>query len=77
MFNLHSYTFRANYSPQDDKYIGTCDQVPSLSHIDKDIPSTIKGITELVLGVIADLNKDEDNDKHSTAETETESSSKP
>ena len=69
MIKLRSYTFRVNYSPQRDAYIGTCDQFPRLSYVDADLATAIKGITHRVLYVLDDPEMENDDEQKTTGHT--------
>jgi hypothetical protein len=42
------YTFRAEWSSQDNKWVGRCAEFPSLSWLDPDKSEALSGITRLV-----------------------------
>jgi predicted RNase H-like HicB family nuclease len=49
------YTYRVRWSREDDEYLGTCAEFPSLSHLDADQDAAMHGIRDLVAAVLADL----------------------
>jgi predicted RNase H-like HicB family nuclease len=49
------FTYRVSWSEEDGEYVGTCAEFPSLSHLDADQEAALRGIRELVGGVIADM----------------------
>ena len=49
------YTYRVRWSKEDGEYVGTCAEFPSLSHLDADQEAALRGIRELVVGVVADM----------------------
>lgn len=51
---LH-YTYRAEWSPEDDEWVGLVAEFPSLSHLDADPVEAIRGIRDLVEAVVADM----------------------
>ena len=51
MVKLTSYKFRVEWSQEDREYVGTCDQFPSLSHLDSDKFAALRGIQDLVKSV--------------------------
>jgi hypothetical protein len=47
------FTFRAEWSTEDQAYVGTCDQYPSLSHLEeRSAQAAYAGILKLVAEVI-------------------------
>ena len=55
------YTYRVAWSPEDEEYVGTCLEFPSLSWLGKSTRSALTGIERLVGDIVADL---KDNDEH-------------
>jgi predicted HicB family RNase H-like nuclease len=51
------YTYRVTWSEDDQEYVGLCSEFPSLSWLDKEPESALKGIREIVQGVIKDMGK--------------------
>ena len=51
------YTYRVIWSEDDNEHIGLCAEFPSLSHLDKDMIKSLKGIKSLVSNVIKDMQK--------------------
>ena len=49
------YTYRVTWSEDDQEYVGLCSEFPSLSWLDKDPESALKGIREIVENVIKDM----------------------
>jgi hypothetical protein len=49
------YTYTVRWSEQDQEYVGTCAEFPSLSHLDTDSYVAYAGIRELVGGVVAEM----------------------
>ena len=49
------YTYRVSWSPEDEEYVGTCVEFPSLSHLDGDPVAAVQGIRALVQSVVADM----------------------
>jgi predicted HicB family RNase H-like nuclease len=49
------YTYRVSWSADDDEYVATCAEFPSLSHLDADPEAALHGIRELVRDVVADM----------------------
>jgi predicted HicB family RNase H-like nuclease len=49
------YTYRLSWSDEDQEYVGTCAEFPSLSHLAADPLEALKGIRELVKDVVADM----------------------
>ena len=52
------YTYRVAWSEEDGEYVGTCAELPGLSHLDPDQAVTLAGIRDLVAGVIEDIRED-------------------
>ncbi len=49
------YAYQVVWSEADQEYLATCLEFPSLSWLDSTAPKALKGMTEIVRGVIADL----------------------
>jgi predicted HicB family RNase H-like nuclease len=49
------YGYRVTWSPEDGEFIGTCAELPSLSHLDADRSEALNGIVALVQDVVADM----------------------
>ncbi|MCL2791355.1 MAG: type II toxin-antitoxin system HicB family antitoxin [Desulfobulbus sp.] len=49
------YTYRVTWSEEDQEYVGLCVEFPSLSWLDQDQESALKGIRQVVADVVADL----------------------
>ena len=52
------YTYRVIWSEDDQEYVGLCTEFPSLSWLGKTPESALKGIREVVEGVIKDMRRD-------------------
>jgi predicted HicB family RNase H-like nuclease len=51
---LH-YTYRVEWSPEDDEWVGLVAEFPSLSWLAADPVAAMQGIRDLVEGVVADM----------------------
>jgi len=51
------YTYRVIWSEDDQEYVGLCTEFPSLSWLGKTPESALKGIREVVEGVIKDMRR--------------------
>jgi len=49
------YTYRVRWSEEDEEYLATVAEFPSLSWLDESMPDALSGLVALVSGVIADL----------------------
>ena len=49
------YTYRVTWSAEDQEYLGTCIEFPSLSWLDEDEDEAFRGIRKLVREIIADM----------------------
>lgn len=49
------YSYRVGWSPEDDAYVGTVVEFPSLSWLDADRASAFGGIQSLVEDVVAEM----------------------
>lgn len=49
------YTYRAEWSHDDGEWVGLVVEFPSLSHLDPDPVEAVRGIRDLVEGVVADM----------------------
>jgi predicted HicB family RNase H-like nuclease len=55
MVDIKHYTYRVLWSEEDQELIGLCAEFPSLSHLDQDQVSALKGIIALVKDVVSDM----------------------
>ena len=55
--NLHHYTYRVEWSEEDQDFVGLCVEFPSLSWLAPDPPAACRGICKVVADVLADLEK--------------------
>ena len=46
------YTYRVSWSEEDEEYVGTCAEFPSLSHLAETKVAALQGIEELVADVV-------------------------
>jgi len=53
-----SYTYRVIWSQKDQKFVGLCNEFPSLSHLDPDDAKALKGIKNLVTSVGKEMDAD-------------------
>ena len=51
------YTYRVTWSEDDQEYVGLCAEFPSLSWLDKEPESALKGIREVVNSVVKDMTR--------------------
>jgi predicted HicB family RNase H-like nuclease len=51
------YTYRVVWSPEDQEFVGTVLELPSLSWLEPDSGSAFSGIQQLARDVVADLEK--------------------
>ena len=51
------YTYRVIWSEDDQEYVGLCTEFPSLSWLGKTPEAALKGIREVVEGVIKDMRR--------------------
>lgn len=49
------YTYRVSWSGEDEEYVATCAEFPSLSHLNADPEAALHGIRALVSDVVADM----------------------
>ena len=52
---LDRYTYRVAWSPEDEEFLGTCAEFPSLSWLASEPEAALKGIRQVVADVVADL----------------------
>jgi predicted HicB family RNase H-like nuclease len=53
--NNDFYTYRVTWSVEDNEYIGSCIEFPSLSWLATDQESALRGIRKVVAEVVADM----------------------
>jgi predicted HicB family RNase H-like nuclease len=51
------FTYRISWSDEDEEFVGTCAEFPSLSHLDVSQDAAWRGIRTLVNDVISDMRK--------------------
>lgn len=54
-FAASRYSYRVAYSDDDQEYVGTCDEFPSLSYLHIQASKAFAGIRNLVSGVVRDM----------------------
>lgn len=55
MGDHHHYTYRVTWSEEDEEWVGTCIEFPSLSHLAAAAGEAVCGIQGLVEDVVADM----------------------
>lgn len=55
MSSAEHYTFRVTWSPEDQEYVGTVAEMPSLSWLAPTQEEAFQGIRQLVTDVVADM----------------------
>jgi hypothetical protein len=56
--NAAHYTYKTFWFEPDQKFVGTCVEMPGLSHLDVDAEAAGRGIRELVSFVVDDMIRD-------------------
>lgn len=51
------YTYRVTWSDEDQEYVGLCAEFPSLSHLAPSPEKALRGIRQLVAGVVRDMQR--------------------
>lgn len=54
---IDRYTYRVTWSEQDQEYVGLCAEFPSLSWLESDPESALRGIRALVGKSVADMKR--------------------
>ncbi|MFI4956164.1 MAG: type II toxin-antitoxin system HicB family antitoxin [Gammaproteobacteria bacterium] len=49
------YTYRITWSEEDQEYVGSCLEFPSLSHLAKTQSAALKGIIKLIDDIVEDM----------------------
>jgi len=52
------FTYRVFWSAEDECYVGTCAEFPSLSHLDESMDGALHGIRDLVADVVNELRRE-------------------
>ena len=55
--DANKYTYRIFWSDEDEAFVATCAEFPSLSHIDDAHANALTGMVKLVASVLLDLKK--------------------
>ena len=55
MVNHLYYSYRIIWSAEDQEFVGLCTEFPSLSYLDEDRSTALSGITDLVRGVVVEM----------------------
>lgn len=58
--NVSHYTFRVTWSAEDDEYVATCLEFPSLSWLASSRNQAIEGLEQLVADVVDDMRANEE-----------------
>nr|AIU93637.1 hypothetical protein LRS1606.203 [Rhodococcus sp. NS1] len=53
--DVRRYSYRVQWSPEDDEYVATVLEFPSLSWLDQDQTKSLEGLVAVVTGVVDDL----------------------
>lgn len=56
--DVSHYTYRVSWSPEDQEYVGSCVEFPSLSWLAESSPEALVGIEQLVTEVAFDMQRD-------------------
>lgn len=54
-YNANQYTYRVRWSFEDEEYLATVAEFPSLSWLDPNMQSALSGLVALVESVVADM----------------------
>jgi hypothetical protein len=60
MINHEHYTYQVIWSEGDREFVGLCIEFPSLSHLDRTPVVALRGIMNLVKGVVAQMESDKE-----------------
>lgn len=55
MIDVNHYAYRVQWSSEDDEYVATVAEFPSLSWLDADQTQALRGLAALVAEVVSDL----------------------
>lgn len=55
MTDVEHYTYRILWSAEDGEFVATVAEFPSLSWVDADQAEALRGLVDLVAGIVADL----------------------
>jgi predicted HicB family RNase H-like nuclease len=61
--NYKHYTYRVTWAADDNEYVGLCAEFPSLSWLAQTQEEALSGISQLVLEVVLDMQKNAEEDK--------------
>jgi predicted HicB family RNase H-like nuclease len=53
--NIHHYTYRVTWSPEDNEHVALCTEFPSLSWLAPSPEAALQGIQQVVREVVADM----------------------
>jgi predicted HicB family RNase H-like nuclease len=57
MKKLDQYTYRVSWSEEDEEYVGTCAEFPSLSWLDSTPENALAGVRKVVARCLADMKR--------------------
>jgi predicted HicB family RNase H-like nuclease len=57
---VEHYTYRLSWSDEDDEYVATCVEFPSLSWLDESRDAALDGIVALVTEVVEDMERNQE-----------------
>lgn len=53
--SVDHYTYRVTWSPEDGEHVGLCAELPSLSWLSKTPEAALKGIRQVAMDAVADM----------------------
>ena len=59
-YRIEQYCYRVRWSAEDEEYVGTVAEFPSLSWLDSDQIEAFRGIVELVREVVSDMEQSQE-----------------
>jgi hypothetical protein len=58
IYQSYEYTYQVKWSVEDNEFVGTCLEFPSLSFLDTKMTDSLVGIRELIFYCLKDLYKE-------------------
>ena len=58
--DITRYTYRVTWSPEDEEYVATCLELPSLSWLASTQEDALRGLRELITEVVQDMHRNDE-----------------
>lgn len=52
---IDRYSYKVQFSEEEKKYVGICEEFPHLEHVNKDATQAMRGIKDLIKHVVSNI----------------------